>query len=86
MRLNVVGLDNPQVNQAYGKLEDSIRAFHDLANFNLFANQDYTIMEKSPEWPWEQWREASGKIGQARTDLVQAYDAFLQVCHRNQLD
>ena len=86
IRLNVVGLDNPQANQAYGRLKGAIEEFHSLANFNLFSNQDYTVMEKSPDWPWEQWKKASDQINAASIVLIKVYDDFLWICHRNQLD
>jgi NhaP-type Na+/H+ or K+/H+ antiporter len=86
MHLNVVGLDNPEANQAYRRLESSAYELHSLACFNLFTNEDYTLMQNSPDWPWEQWQEASKQISEARSALVEAYDEFLQVCHKGGLD
>ncbi len=86
MRLNAVGLDNSQANEAYGKLREAIEKFTTLVTFNLFSNRDYTVLEKSPEWSWVQWKKASDDINEACTTLVKVYDEFLRVCHRNQLD
>lgn len=85
MGRNVVGLDNPKANRAYSSLRDAIDAFHSLANFNLFSNDTYTVMERSPEWPWEQWRQASDEINNARVILIRTYDEFVRVCHKEHL-
>lgn len=86
MRLNVVGLDNARANQAYGKLKEAIEVFHSTATFNLFSNDTFTTMEKSPDWPWEQWKKASDEIVEAHRVLVETYDQFVHVCHRYRLE
>jgi hypothetical protein len=86
MRLNVVGLDNPQADEAYRKLKEALANFITVVTFNLFSSQDYTALQKSPEWPWAQWKKASDEINGACTMLVRVYDEFLLVCHKNQLD
>lgn len=86
MRFNVVGLDNLQANEAYGKMRDAIEKFIYLTTFNLFSNRDHTVAQKSPEWPWEQWEKASNEIDESCTALISTYDGFLRVCHKNQLD
>lgn len=86
MRLNVVGLDNAQANHVYGELKEAIEAFHSTASFNLFSNETYTTMEKSPDWAWEQWKKASDEILEARRVLVETYDKFVHVCHRYGLE
>lgn len=86
MRLNVVGLDNSQANEVYGKLRDAIYKFIYITTYNLFSNQDHTAAVKSPEWPYEKWSKVSDEINEACMALISAYDEFLRVCHKNHLD
>lgn len=85
MQRNIVGLDNSKANRVYGNLRDAIVEFHSLAAFNLFSNEQYTVLERSPQWPWEQWQEASQEINNAHTTLIKAYDEFVRVCHKERL-
>jgi hypothetical protein len=86
MHLNVVGLDNPEANQAYRKLQDTIGTFYSLVESNLFMDGDPTVMKYAPEWPIERWRAASKQIKEARSTLIDTYDEFLRICHKNGLD
>jgi hypothetical protein len=86
MKLNVIGLDNPQADQAYIMLRNTTLHFLELVSFDLFSNPDYTALQNSPDWTREDWMAASARINQARDDLVKAYDEFVRVCHKNSLD
>lgn len=86
MQLNVIGLDNPKADEAYGRLRDAIEDFTSQVSFNLFINPEHTVLEKSPDWTWEQWKKASEEINEACKILVQRYNEFLQICHKSQLD
>jgi hypothetical protein len=86
MRLDVVGLDNRQANRSYRELQDSLAKFLNLTEFNLFPNLDFTAYVSSPDWPREQWGEASKEINTAEQELVRSYDNFVRVCHRHHLD
>jgi hypothetical protein len=85
MERNVLGLDDPESNQAYETLRDALGEFHSLICSNLFMDDEYKTMISSDEWPWDQWKEASDQINEARGSLVRAYDSFLRACHRSQL-
>jgi hypothetical protein len=85
MRLSVVGLDDPDANRSYARLRDAIERFLEVTTGNLFASPDYTAMQNSPDWPWEQWKAASDEINTACNELVVAHDEFVLSCHKNGL-
>lgn len=82
---NVVGLDNAEANQACEKLKSAIGNFHSLVSVSLFMDDNYKTMNMSQSWPSKQWKEASHQLNETHDLLVQAYDDFLRICHRNQL-
>lgn len=82
--LNVVDLDNPEAELAYRALGSAIEKFNDSINWNMFGS-DRGTMERSYDWPDEQWRTAAEQILENRTNLVNVYDGFLRICHKNNI-
>jgi KaiC/GvpD/RAD55 family RecA-like ATPase len=90
MSLRVVGFDDKEADDRYTNLRSAIENFHSRILYYTFADQSGNWLEVPNEWrdreDRTQYNTALNTITEVRNAFVDAYDSFLQTCHRKGID
>ena len=90
MSLEVVGFDDKEANDRYNELRQAIENFHDKILYHTLTDQGGTRLEVPTEWrdrgDSKQYNAAMDTIKEVRKAFVEAYDSFLQTCHKKGID
>ena len=90
MSLEVIGFDDQEANGRYNNLRFDIDNFHDQILYYTITDQSGKRLEVPTEWrdreDRKQYNTAMDTIKEVRKRFVEAYDSFLQTCHRKRID
>lgn len=90
MSLEVVGFDDKEANDQYNDLRQAIDNFYDKVLYYTFTDQSGQRLEVPAEWrdreDRTQYDTAMSTIKEVRKAFIEAYDRFLQTCHKKGID
>lgn len=90
MSLEVVGFDDQEANDRYNELRQAIENFHDKILYHTLTDQGGTRLEVPTErrdrGDSKQYNAAMDTIKEVRKAFVEAYDSFVQTCHKKAID
>jgi hypothetical protein len=86
MRLRPLEFDNPHIEASYDQLHRGIQAFEDTTLQYMWQEPDDPWMRIPPEWDDERFEKARNDILEVRRELVEKYDSFLELAHKNNID
>lgn len=90
MSLEVVGFDDQEANDRYTNLRHAIDNFYDKVLYYTITDQGGTRLEVPTEWrdreDRKQYNTAMNTIKEVHKAFVEAYDNFLQTCHKKRID
>jgi replicative DNA helicase len=90
MSLEVVGFDDKETDDRYNDLRQAIENFHDQVLYYTLTDQSLQRLEVPAEWrdreDHTQYNTAMSTIKEVHKAFVEAYDSFLQTCHKKAID
>jgi hypothetical protein len=90
MSLQVIGFDDKEADDRYKDLRSAIENFHSQILYYTFTDQSGNWLEVPNEWrdreDRTQYNTAMNTIIEVRNAFVEAYDSFLQTCHKKAID
>jgi replicative DNA helicase len=90
MSLEVIGFDDKEANDRYNDLRSAIDNFCDKIPYYTETDPGNNWLELPADWrdkeDRQQYDTARSAIADARNAFVEAYDSFLQACHKRGID
>lgn len=86
MRLRSLEFDNSNVEVSYDQLYTALQRFEDTTLQYMWQDPNDSWLRIPSEWNDERFEKARDDISKARLELVEKYDNFLDVAHRNNID
>lgn len=86
MRLRALEFDNPELEASYDQLHRSMQEFEDAAVQYMWIEPNGPWLSIPREWEDERFNKAADEINEARIELVQKYDNFLEIAHKQGID
>jgi hypothetical protein len=89
MSLEIIGFDDKEVNDRYNDLRSAIDNFCDKIPYYTKLDPGHNWLElpaPSPDEDREFHNTALTTITDVRNAFVEAYDSFLQTCHKKAID
>jgi hypothetical protein len=87
MRLRSLEFDNPNAEASYNGLHSAMQKFENKAVQHMWQDDSDGLWLRIPqEWDDERSSKAADDIAEARLNLVEKYDDFLRIAHKNKID
>ncbi len=86
MRLRSLEFDNSLAEASYDQLHRAMQKFEDTTLKYMWQDPNGPWLKVPPEWDEKRFSKATDEINEVRLELIENYDNFLDVAHRNRID